>query len=147
MTATGIIRPEHQSCEIQRDNCAADAGAIDAGLHPAAGGTGRQACSGDLLLQSLVACSGVTFAAVATAMEIPIQAATVTATGSMDFRGTLGIDKLAPVGLTAIELNFSINSSADDEVLAKLITLTERYCVVLQTLRQPAELRSSWTRL
>ncbi|GAB5403838.1 MAG: OsmC family protein [Aureliella sp.] len=141
MTASGTIRLDALSCEIPSEG-----NTIVAGLHPAAGGSGEQACSGDMLLQSLVACSGVTFAAVATAMEIPVDAATVTATGTMDFRGTLGIDKQAPVGLTEIQLAFEIQSAAEDEALAKLVSLTERYCVVLQTLAGACELRSDWKR-
>ncbi len=141
MTATGTINVETLCCEIPSGG-----NPIVAGLHPAAGGSGDQACSGDMLLQSLVACSGVTFAAVATAMEIPIEAATVTATGTMDFRGTLGIERQAPVGLTEIQLHFAITSTAEDEILAKLISLTERYCVVLQTLAGTCELRSGWAR-
>ncbi len=142
MTATGKICVNSLSCEI-----ASGGNPIVAGLHPAAGGSGDQACSGDMLLQSLVACSGVTFAAAATAMELQIEAASVTAAGSMDFRGTLGVDRQAPVGLTSIELHFSVQSPAEDEILDKLISLTERYCVVLQTLPGPSELSSAWSRL
>ena len=94
------------------------------------------ACSGDMLLQSLVACSGVTFAAVATAMGLEISRAKVSASGEMDFRGTLGIDRETPVGLTSVELSFDVQSGEPDESIAKLIELTERYCVVLQTLAQ-----------
>jgi uncharacterized OsmC-like protein len=122
------------------------AGSIVAGLHPAAGGDGNQACSGDMLLQALVACSGVTLSAVAIALGIPIEAAQVRATGTMDFRGTLGIDRTVPVGITELELQFEIRSSAEDAQLAKLVELTERYCVVLQTLQQPARWNCRWQR-
>jgi uncharacterized OsmC-like protein len=122
------------------------AGTVTAGLHPAAGGDGRQACSGDMLLQALVACSGVTFAAVATAMGIPITRADVTAAGRMDFRGTLGVDRSVPIGFISLEMLYRIESSADDAQLQKLVELTERYCVVLQTLTHPAALQSSWHR-
>jgi len=121
-------------------------GRLVAGLHPAAGGDGSQACSGDMLLQSLVACSGVTFSAVATALGIPIEAAIIRASGSMDFRGTLGVDRSVPVGITEIRLHFEIKSTADDSQLTKLVELTERYCVVLQTLHQSASFSSSWQR-
>ena len=122
------------------------AGKVVAGLHPAAGGDGTQACSGDMLLQALVACSGVTFSAVAIALGIPIQAASVRASGEMDFRGTLGVDRTVPVGLTAVELVFNIESTAPDDQLAKLVELAERYCVVLQSLTQPAPFRCTWQR-
>lgn len=122
------------------------AGSVVAGLHPAAGGDGSQACSGDMLLQALVACSGVTFSAVAIAMGIPIEATQVRATGTMDFRGTLGVDRTVPVGITELELQFEIRSSAEDAQLAKLVELTERYCVVLQTLQQPAQWKYHWQR-
>lgn len=105
-----------------------------AGLHPMAGGDGTAACSGDMLLQSLVACSGVTLAAVATAMGLNVQSAKVCAVGRMDFRGTLAVDRETPVGLTDIRLRFELTSIEEDQKLDKLIQLTERYCVVLQTL-------------
>lgn len=108
---------------------------VQAGLHPATGGTGFLACSGDMLLQALVACAGVTLNAVATAIGIEIKAGTVNAEGDLDFRGTLGVSKEAPVGFTAIRLSFILDTDADDEKLQKLLQLTERYCVVYQTLR------------
>jgi uncharacterized OsmC-like protein len=108
---------------------------VQAGLHPATGGTGFLACSGDMLLQALVACAGVTLNAVATAIGIEIKAGTVKAEGDLDFRGTLGVSKEAPVGFTAIRLSFMLHTDADDEKLQKLLQLTERYCVVYQTLR------------
>ena len=105
-----------------------------AGLHPAAGGTGADICSGDMLLEALVACAGVTLRAVATAMEIPLRAGTIRAEGDVDFRGTLGVDRTVPVGFRAIRLRFELDSDAGAEQKAKLIELTERYCVVLQTI-------------
>ena len=108
---------------------------VQAGLHPATGGTGFLACSGDMLLQALVACAGVTLNAVATAIGIEIKAGTVHAEGDLDFKGTLGVSKEAPVGFTAIRLSFILDTEADDEKLQKLLQLTERYCVVYQTLK------------
>src|SRR5215471_18952774 len=107
---------------------------IEAGLHPATGGTGLLACSGDLLLEALVACAGVTLKAVATAIGIEINDATITAEGDLDFKGTLGVSKESPVGFKSIRLMFDIDSNATAEQLASLHKLTERYCVVYQTL-------------
>jgi uncharacterized OsmC-like protein len=120
-------------------SCHVDTGRamVEAGLHPATGGTGQLACSGDLLLQALVACAGVTLRAVATAMGVTIRSGRVVAEGSWDARGTLGIDKAVPVGLTDIALRFEIDSDADPAKLERMIQTTERYCVILQTLRQP----------
>jgi len=115
---------------------------IEAGLHSATGGTGLQVCSGDMLLQALVACAGVTLSAVATALEIPINSGTLRAEGDLDFRGTLGVSKEAPVGFQEIRLIIDLDSSAPPEKLAKLLELTERYCVVLQTLRSPVSVKS-----
>ncbi len=108
---------------------------VEAGLHPATGGTGLHACSGDMLLEALVACAGVTLNAVATALELEIRDARITAEGDLDFKGTLGIDKQAPVGFRDIRLSFDIDGDLTDEQLATLMKLTERYCVVYQTLR------------
>lgn len=108
---------------------------VEAGLHPATGGSGLQACSGDMLLEALVACAGVTMKAVATALGIELESGVVKAEGDLDFRGTLGVDKAAPVGFQAIRLRFEVETTADDEQLATLLRLTERYCVVLQTLK------------
>lgn len=113
---------------------------VEAGLHPATGGNGLSACSGDMLLEALVACAGVTLNAVATALSIPLEDAKVHAEGDLDFRGTLGVEKSAPVGFRAIRLRFELTSDAEEEQLATLIKLTERYCVVFQSLAQPAEL-------
>lgn len=109
---------------------------VEAGLHPATGGSGMQACSGDMLLEALVACAGVTLNAVATALEIPIRSGKVHAEGDLDFRGTLGVAKDAPVGFRNIRLRFDLDTEADQDQLATLLKLTERYCVVYQTLRQ-----------
>jgi uncharacterized OsmC-like protein len=106
-----------------------------AGLHPATGGSGLELCSGDMLLESLVACAGVTLKAVATALEIPVRSGEVSAEGDLDFRGTLGVSKDAPVGFAAIRLVFVIDSDVPQDKLDQLIKLTERYCVVYQTIR------------
>ena len=110
---------------------------VDAGLHQAAGGDGSQACSGDMLLQALVACAGVTLRAVATSLGIPLRKAKILAEGDLDFRGTLAVAQDAPVGFRAIRLHILIDTAADPATISKLIALTERYCVVLQTLRAP----------
>lgn len=114
--------------------------AVFAGLHPATGGDGTQVCSGDMLLEALAACAGVTMKAVSTALEIPLKSATVIAEGDLDFRGTLGVSKEAPVGFAEIRLRFDLDTDAPPEQVAKLIELTERYCVVYQTLRGPNKL-------
>ncbi|HXM82545.1 MAG TPA: OsmC family protein [Burkholderiales bacterium] len=118
--------------------CRVDTGKalLEAGLHPATGGTGLQACSGDMLLEALVACAGVTLKAVATALGVGLRDARVHAEGDLDFRGTLGVAKDAPVGFREIRLRFALDSDAPEEQLKKLVELTERYCVVLQTLRK-----------
>jgi uncharacterized OsmC-like protein len=110
---------------------------VEAGLHPATGGSGLQACSGDMLLQALVACAGVTLRAVATALGLPLEGGIVRADGDLDFRGTLGVSRDAPVGFRAIRLTFELTTAAEPGQVADLIRLTERYCVVLQTLRVP----------
>jgi uncharacterized OsmC-like protein len=110
---------------------------VEAGLHPATGGTGQQACSGDMLLEALVACAGVTLNAVATALGLRLRGARLSAEGDLDFRGTLGVAKDAPVGFRDIRLTFDLDGDLSDEERANLIRLTERYCVVYQTLRQP----------
>jgi uncharacterized OsmC-like protein len=107
---------------------------VEAGLHSATGGNGLSACSGDMLLEALVACSGVTLGAVATALEIPLRDATVYAEGDLDFRGTLGVSKEAPVGFQKIRLRFDLDTDGTEEQIATLLKLTERYCVVFQTL-------------
>lgn len=112
---------------------------VKAGLHPATGGTGELACSGDMLLQALAACAGVTLRAVATALDLPVRGGRVTAEGDLDFRGTLGVDREAQVGFSRIRVRFELEGEATSEQRAKLLSLTERYCVVLQTLRRGTE--------
>jgi uncharacterized OsmC-like protein len=114
---------------------------VEAGLHPATGGSGLQACSGDMLLEALVACAGVTLKAVATALGIHLKNGNLTAEGDLDFRGTLGVAKDAPVGFREIRLRFELDTDATPEQQKKLIELTERYCVVLQSLRQSPPIR------
>lgn len=122
---------EGVSCSLQTHKAL-----VEAGLHPATGGNGLEACSGDMLLEALVACAGVTLKAVATALELPLASGSVTAEGDLDFRGTLGVDREAPVGFRAIRLRFELTGDLSDEQRATLAKLTERYCVVYQTLRQ-----------
>ncbi len=123
------------SCRIETGK-----GLVTAGLHPATGGSGQQACSGDMLLEALVACAGVTVNAVATSLGIVLRDAVLKAEGDLDFRGTLGVSKEVPVGFQAIRLQFVLDTDATDEQLATLLRLTERYCVVYQTLRNPPPL-------
>ncbi|MEV5302502.1 OsmC family protein [Amycolatopsis methanolica] len=123
------------SCKVETGRAV-----VEAGLHPATGGDGSLACSGDMLLEALVACSGVTLRAVATSLGLEIRGGTVRAEGDLDFRGTLGVDKSAPVGFQAIRLSFDLDTDASEEQLATLRKLTERYCVVYQTLRTPPEI-------
>ena len=113
---------------------------VEAGLHPATGGDGLSACSGDMLLEALVGCAGVTLKAVATALGIRLRDATVRAEGDLDFRGTLGVSKEVPVGFQHIRLQFDLDTDASEEQLATLLRLTERYCVVYQTLSRPAKI-------
>lgn len=129
----------------QRISCKVDTGRelVAAGLHPATGGDGSLVCSGDLLLEALVACAGTTMNAVATALNIPLRQAAVIAEGDIDFRGTLGVAKDAPVGFREIRLRFDLDTDAPAEQVAKLVELTERYCVVFQTLRGPNQLSVS----
>jgi uncharacterized OsmC-like protein len=135
LAARGTLQGEKLICAVE-----SDLGRIDAGLHPATGGDGHSACSGDMLLQSLVACAGVTLQAVATAMSIPLRGGTVSAEGRLDFRGTLGVSKEVPVGFESIHLNFQLDTDATPEQLATLLKLTERYCVVYQTLKNPPQI-------
>ena len=129
LKANGSLDGDGLTCSVQTGRAL-----VEAGLHPATGGDGLAACSGDLLLEALVACAGVTLRAVATALGVEIRSGTVHAEGDIDFRGTLGVDREAPVGFRAIRLAFALDSDADDATLAKLLELTERYCVVHQTL-------------
>jgi uncharacterized OsmC-like protein len=126
-------------------SCSVDTGRAlaEAGLHPASGGDGSQLCSGDMLLEALVACAGVTLRAVATSLGIAVESGRVHAEGELDFRGTMAIDRDAPVGFRAIRLSFDLDGDASEEELATLLKLTERYCVVFQTLSTPPELSAS----
>ena len=126
-------------------SCSVDTGRAlaEAGLHPASGGDGTQLCSGDMLLEALVACAGVTLRAVATSLGIAVESGTVRAEGELDFRGTLAVDRDAPVGFRAIRLDFDLDTEASEDELATLLKLTERYCVVFQTLSTPPELSAS----
>lgn len=132
MEARGTLDPEHCVCRLEpRSN------SLHAGLHAMAGGNGTHACSGDMLLDALVACAGVTLLAVATALEISLAQGQVTGQGELDFRGTLGVERTAPVGFQSITLTFELDTTATDEQLATLKKLTERYCVVAQSLSTP----------
>jgi len=131
---------EGVSCKIETGKAL-----VIAGLHPATGGSGQGACSGDMLLEALVACAGVTLNAVATALDIELRDATLKAEGDLDFRGTLGLSKEVPVGFQNIHLQFSLDTDATEDQLATLLRLTERYCVVYQTLAKPPTLSVSRT--
>jgi uncharacterized OsmC-like protein len=135
LSARGRIGSERPTVRIETGH-----GRVEAGLHPATGGSGEDACSGDMLLEALAACSGVTLKAVATALGIAIRSGVVVADGDLDFRGTLGVAKDAPVGFTAIRLRFELDTDASDEQLDTLLKLAERYCVIYQTLKQPPQL-------
>ncbi len=126
-------------------SCSVDTGRAlaEAGLHPASGGDGTQLCSGDMLLEALVACAGVTLRAVATSLGISVESGKVRAEGELDFRGTLAVDRDAPVGFRAIRLDFDLDTDASEDELATLLKLTERYCVVFQTLSTPPALSAS----
>jgi uncharacterized OsmC-like protein len=134
------LRAEGKIGEGVTCNVATGKALVEAGLHPATGGNGLSACSGDMLLESLVACAGVTLRAVATALEISLRDATVRAEGDLDFRGTLGVSKEVPVGFEQIRLRFDLDTDATEEQLATLLRLTERYCVVYQTLARPPKI-------
>ena len=132
-----VVTLEAQGSLGEGVTCSVDTGRalVEAGLHPASGGNGLSACSGDMLLEALVACAGVTLSAVATALELDVREARIHAQGDLDFKGTLGVDKEAPVGFRDIRLGFEIEGDLSDEQLATLLKLTERYCVVYQTLK------------
>jgi uncharacterized OsmC-like protein len=119
---------------------------VEAGLHPATGGSGLSVCSGDMLLEALVACAGVTLSAVATAIGVEVRDGRVRAEGDLDFRGTLGVSKETPVGFQNIRLTFELDTDASEEQLATLIRLTERYCVVFQTLNRPPEMSVAYSK-
>ena len=135
LKAKGALDDAHVACKVETGRALAVAG-----LHPATGGTGAELCSGDMLLESLVACAGVTLKAVATALDIPLKSGVVTAEGDLDFRGTLGVDREAPVGFRAMRLIFDVATDAPQDKLDSLFKLTERYCVVYQTLAKGNEI-------
>jgi uncharacterized OsmC-like protein len=137
LTAEGKLE-EGVSCSVQTGRAIAEAG-----LHPATGGDGTLLCSGDMLLEALAACAGVTLRAVATSLGIPVEGGRILAEGDLDFRGTLAVDREAPVGFQAIRLHFELETEADAEQLETLLKLTERYCVVFQTLARPPELSAT----
>src|SRR3954454_3239902 len=132
LSARGTLDGTGLTCRVESAR-----GLVESGLHPLTGGDGLSACSGDMLLEALVACAGVTLRAVATALEVPLRGGTVTAEGDLDFRGTLGVSKEVPVGFQAVRLHFDLDTDATPEQLATLLKLAERYCVVFQTLAKP----------
>ncbi|HEY4257729.1 MAG TPA: OsmC family protein [Candidatus Udaeobacter sp.] len=136
LSAEGRVS-ENITCKIETGKACAEAG-----LHPATGGDGATACSADMLLEALVGCAGVTLRAVATALGLPLRGATIRAEGDLDFRGTLGVSKDVPVGFKEIRLTFDLDTDASEEQLATLIRLTERYCVVYQTLSHPTKINA-----
>ena len=138
LRAQGQLGAESLTCKVETGRAL-----VEAGLHPATGGDGLSACSGDMLLEALVACAGVTLRAVATALEIELRGGTVSAEGDLDFRGTLGVSREAPVGFRDIRLRFDLDTDAPADKVDSLIKLTERYCVVYQTLKTPANLAST----
>ena len=131
LRAEGELGLANVSCKVDTGRAIAEAG-----LHPATGGSGQQLCSGDMLLEALAACAGVTMSAVATALELPLRGGKVKAEGDLDFRGTLGVDKETPVGFREIRLSFDLDTDASEDQLATLMKLTERYCVVFQTINR-----------
>jgi uncharacterized OsmC-like protein len=141
LKAEGSIDDANIACKVETGRAL-----VTAGLHPATGGSGLEACSGDMLLEALVACAGVTLKAVATAIGVALKSAHVRAEGDLDFRGTLGVGREVPVGFRAIRLVFDIDSDAPPEKIDQLLKLTERYCVVLQTLRSAPVLTAETTR-
>ena len=136
--AEGVLELDGVACNVRVWR-----GQTTAGLHPAGGGNGELACSADMLLEALVGCAGVTLAAVATAMAIPIRGGKVIAEGVWDARGTLGVDRNAPIGLTEIALRFEVDSDAPPEKIAKMVEMAERYCVIAQTLQHPPKITVS----
>ena len=132
LKASGRLGDESISCKVETGKAL-----VEAGLHPGTGGDGSFACSGDMLLEALVACAGVTLKAVSTALGVTVRSGIVSAEGDLDFRGTLGVDKQAPVGFKNIRLRFDLDTDADPAQLQKLIGMTERYCVIYQTLTHP----------
>lgn len=140
LSAVGIVDPENLACKLQHPTFLSPAG-----LHESSGGDGTFACPVEIMLAGLVSCAGVTFAAVANAMRLEIVSCTITAKGTLDFRGTLAVDRDAPVGLTDIELDFSLEGSVAKEKIEKLLELTLRYCVVHETLQNPPKIRVTHT--
>lgn len=138
LRAQGTLGEDGISCRVETGKAL-----VEAGLHPGTGGSGMQACSGDMLLEALVACAGVTLGAVATAIGVPLRGGKVTAEGELDFRGTLGVGKEAAVGFENIRLHFDLDTDASAEQLQTLQRLTERYCVIYQTLRNPPAIHVS----
>lgn len=138
LSAQGALGEETVTCKVSTGKAL-----VEAGLHPATGGSGLAACSGDMLLEALVACAGVTLRAVATALAISVRSGKVLAEGDLDFRGTLGVDKEVPVGFTEVRLCFQLETDATPDQLATLLKLTERYCVIYQTLRHSPRLTLS----
>ena len=136
LKAKGELGDESITCKVDTGRAL-----VEAGLHPGTGGDGLALCSGDMLLEALVACAGVPMKAVATSLDLPLKRGTVTAEGALDFRGTLGVDKNAPVGFREIRLRFDIDCPASPEQIETLLKLTERYCVVFQTLNKRPELK------
>ena len=143
--ATAVVTLKASGSLGEGVSCSVDTGRAlaEAGLHPASGGDGTQLCSGDMLLEALVACAGVTLRAVATSLGIAVESGRVRAEGELDFRGTMAVDRDAPVGFSAIRLDFELETDANEDELATLMKLTERYCVVFQTLNAPPELSAS----
>src|SRR2546423_11841576 len=142
LKAKGSIDDTHIACKVETGRALAVAG-----LHPATGGSGLELCSGDMLLEALVACAGVTLKSVATAVDVPLRAGHVVAEGDLDFRGTLGVDKEAPVGLAQIRLRFQVETDAPQDKLDLLLKLTERYCVVYQTIKNGPKVAVSMKRV
>jgi len=138
LRAQGRLAAESLTCKVETGRAL-----VEAGLHPATGGNGLSACSGDMLLEALVACAGVTLRAVATALDIELRGGTVSAEGDLDFRGTLGVSREAPVGFRDIRLRFDLDTDAPADKVDSLVKLAERYCVVYQTLKTPAKLALS----
>ncbi|MCA1454804.1 OsmC family protein [Bradyrhizobium sp. BRP22] len=142
LKAKGSIESEGIACKVETGRALAVAG-----LHPATGGSGLELCSGDMLLEALAACAGVTLKSVATAIEVPLRSGNVFAEGDLDFRGTLGVDKEAPVGFAEIRLRFEVDTDAPQDKLDLLLKLTERYCVVYQTIRHGPQVAVSMKRV
>ena len=142
LRARGAIDQEGIACKVETGRTLAMAG-----LHPATGGSGLELCSGDMLLEALVACAGVTLKSVATAVEVPLKTGNVHAEGDLDFRGTLGVDKETPVGFAEIRLRFEVDTDAPQDKLDLLLKLTERYCVVYQTIKNGPKVSVSMQRM